>query len=79
MRTSGLRNRLLILLLTPLVLSGCASGLIGLQQTQNLTGDFCRIYKPIHYDASLDTVDTIKQIESLNSQFVCVCEHDCPN
>jgi hypothetical protein len=41
-------------------------------------GDYCRIAKPIYYDMDKDTPETIRQIETHNSRFVCVCELDCP-
>lgn len=39
---------------------------------------YCEIAKPIFYDSSADSPETIKQIEEHNSKWVCVCEGDCP-
>ncbi len=65
------------LLLLPLILSatsGCVTGLTGVE----VQGDYCRIAKPITYDGTDDTPETVRQIELHNSQYVCVCENDCP-
>lgn len=40
--------------------------------------NYCLIAKPISYDSVADTPDTVQQIERHNSQYVCVCEADCP-
>ncbi len=40
---------------------------------------YCAIAKPISYDATADTAETVKEIEAHNSAFVCVCENDCPD
>jgi hypothetical protein len=39
---------------------------------------FCSIIKPIRYDSFKDTPETVRQIEMLNSQWICICEFDCP-
>jgi hypothetical protein len=39
---------------------------------------YCEIAKPISYDSTKDTAETIKLIEQHNSKFVCICENDCP-
>ena len=39
---------------------------------------YCAIAKPISYDAKQDTAETVKEIETHNSVFVCLCEQDCP-
>jgi len=39
---------------------------------------YCAIAKPISYDATKDTVETVKEVETHNSVFVCLCEQDCP-
>ena len=54
--------------------SACVTGLTGVE----IKGDYCRIAKPITYDGVKDTAETVKQIEAHNSQYVCVCENDCP-
>lgn len=41
--------------------------------------DYCRISKPITYDSTKDTAETIAEIEAHNSKYACVCERDCPN
>lgn len=55
-------------------MSGCVAGLTEAE----VKGDYCRIAKPITYDTTVDTPDTVRQIEQHNSEFVCVCEGDCP-
>lgn len=59
----------------PLILlgmSGCVTDSIA------VVGDYCRIARPISYSTQLDTAETVKEIETHNSQWVCVCENDCP-
>jgi hypothetical protein len=57
-------------------LSGCVTGSIG--RAPATISDYCLIAKPIAYDGEKDTPETVKAIEDHNSQWVCVCEHDCP-
>lgn len=57
-------------------LSACATGLTG--PAPATVSDYCLIAKPIGYDGTKDTPETVKAIEAHNSQWVCVCEHDCP-
>ena len=62
-----------LLLLTILsATSGCVTG------STALFGDYCRIAKPIGYDSGKDTAETVKAVESHNSQWACVCDGDCP-
>jgi len=62
-----------LLLLTILsATSGCVTG------STALVGDYCRIAKPISYDSRADTAETVKEIESHNSKWACVCDNDCP-
>ena len=61
-------------LLILFALNGCALG----STAPAAASDYCRIAKPIGYDTSVDSPDTVKAIEDHNSQYVCVCEHDCP-
>jgi hypothetical protein len=63
---------LLLLLMAP-VLSACAHDLM----TQAVS-DYCRIAQPIRYNSKLDSPKTVAAIEAHNSQYVCVCEDDCP-
>ncbi len=65
----------LSLLLTPFALSGCVHG----STAPGVISDYCRIAKPISYDAQQDTAETVAEIEEHNSKWVCVCENDCPN
>ena len=60
------------MLTTLLALTGCVTG------STALVGDYCRIAKPIGYDSRKDTAETVKAVEAHNSQWVCVCENDCP-
>ena len=71
MRTSP-RPRSLLTLTTLLALTGCVTG------STALVGDYCRIAKPIGYDSRADTAETVKAIETHNSQWACVCDGDCP-
>lgn len=65
----------LFLFPTLFVMSGCALG----STVPATVSDYCAIAKPIGYDGGNDTAATVKQIEAHNSQWVCVCEHDCPS
>jgi hypothetical protein len=63
-------------LLTPLILigiSGCVTG-----STPPLNNSYCTISKPITYNSRADSAPTVAQIEAHNSQWVCLCEEDCP-
>ena len=64
----------LLALLTLFAISGCAIG----STAPAAISDYCRIAKPISYDTSVDSPETVRAIEVHNSQYVCVCEHDCP-
>ena len=56
------------------VTSGCA---IGLTDPVPLNS-YCAITKPISYDSTGDTPQTIAQVEEHNSRWACICENDCP-
>ena len=64
--------RLLSASLTLIVTNGCAT------VSTVPVNSYCVIAKPISYDATKDTSETVKKIEAHNSVFVCVCEQDCP-
>jgi hypothetical protein len=64
--------RPLLTLTILLVLTGCVT------DSTALVGDYCRIAKPITYDSKADTVETVKEIETHNSAWSCVCNADCP-
>jgi len=68
------RLRKLSVLPTLFVTSACAAGLM----PPKTVSDYCRIAAPIMYNSKLDSAPTVKQIEHHNSQWVCVCENDCP-
>ena len=57
-----------------LVTSACVSG----STAPLVVSDYCRIAKPIGYDSKADSAETVKAIEAHNSQWVCLCEADCP-
>lgn len=57
------------------VMSGCATG----STAPVVVSDYCRIARPIGYDTTRDTPETVKAVEQHNSQWVCLCEHDCPS
>jgi len=67
-------ERLLVAFLMLLGTSACVIGSTGPVPLNS----YCAIAKPISYDSKADTVDTVKQIELHNSQYVCICESDCP-
>ena len=71
---SNLRNKLTLCLMLS-ALNACATGLT---DRVTVVNDYCRIAKPIPYDGVRDTPDTRNAVEAHNSEFVCVCEHDCP-
>ena len=64
--------RLLSTSLTLSALSGCAT------VSTAPVNSYCAIAKPISYDAAKDTAETVKEVETHNSVFVCLCEQDCP-
>lgn len=64
----------LLLTLILFALSGCVHGSTGAV----VVSDYCKIAEPISYDADLDSPETVAEIEKHNSQWVCVCEDDCP-
>lgn len=55
-------------------MSGCAHG----STAPAVVSDYCRIAAPIGYDSQRDTAETVAEIEAHNSEWVCVCENDCP-
>ena len=54
--------------------SACVAGSTGVVTPS----EYCRIARAISYDSKADTAETVGQIEKHNSQFVCLCENDCP-
>lgn len=64
----------LLLLTIPFALSGCVLG----STAPAAVSDYCRIATPIGYDGERDTAETVAAVEAHNSQWVCVCENDCP-
>jgi len=74
MKLIGKSNLALLLLASPILtaLSGCAT------VSTVPVNSYCAIAKPISYDATKDTPETVKEIEAHNSAFVCICEADCP-
>ena len=66
--------RLLPLFLTLIAMSGCVTA-----STDPVpTNSYCAIAKPISYASGKDAHETVRQIEAHNSQWVCLCEQDCP-
>jgi len=55
-------------------MSGCVTGSTGPVPVSS----YCAIAKPIFYDGIKDTAETVRQVEDHNSQYVCICENDCP-
>lgn len=68
---SNWARRLSLCLILP-VMSGCAT-----VSTVPLDS-YCAIARPISYDTTRDTAETVAAIEIHNSQWVCLCESDCP-
>lgn len=66
--------KLPLLFLTLSALSGCVTDLTEAAPVNS----YCAIAKPITYDATQDTPETIAEVEIHNSVFVCLCEDDCP-
>jgi uncharacterized protein YceK len=66
-------RRLLLCLILP-VMNGCAT----VSTVPVSVNSYCSIARPIGYDSLLDTSETRKAIEDHNSQWVCLCEQDCP-
>ena len=54
--------------------SGCVTDLTEAVPTNS----YCAIAKPITYDATKDTPETVAEVELHNGVFVCLCEQDCP-
>jgi uncharacterized protein YceK len=69
------KHTTLLLCLTLLGTSGCAT--VSTRATAT-SSEYCRIAKPIQYNSKLDSPATVARIEAHNSEYVCVCEHDCP-
>lgn len=65
------------LLSASLILSA-TSGCVHVSTDPVPLSNYCLIAKPISYDSVADTPETVQQIERHNSQYVCVCEADCP-
>ena len=55
------------------VMSGCAT-----VSTVPLDS-YCAIARPISYNTIRDTAETVAAVEIHNSQWVCLCESDCPS
>ncbi len=64
--------RRLSLCLTLSALSGCAT------VSTVPVNSYCAIARPLGYDTAKDTAETVAAIERHNSQWVCLCERDCP-
>ncbi len=66
--------KLLIVFLTLFALTGCDLNMTGPVPLNN----YCALTKPITFDGTKDTKQTIAEIEAHNSRFECVCNRDCP-
>lgn len=64
--------RRLSLCLTLSAMSGCAT------VSTVPINSYCAIARPLGYDATKDTAETVAAVEAHNSKWVCVCESDCP-
>jgi len=66
--------KLPLLLLILNGMSGCVTG-----STEAVPlNSYCAIAKPITYDATKDTPETVAEVELHNGVFICLCEDDCP-
>jgi ABC-type Fe3+-hydroxamate transport system substrate-binding protein len=74
MQLTGKSNwaKLPLLFLILSVTSGCAT------VSTVPVNSYCAIAKPITYDATQDTPETVAEVEAHNSRFICLCEQDCP-
>ena len=53
---------------------GCA----GVSTVPTPPAAYCKIAKPITYDSTADSAETVRQIDEHNGTWVCLCENDCP-
>ncbi len=74
-----LSNKLLLakLLIMSLILCGLTACDLNMTDPVPLS-NYCALTKPITYDSTKDTPETVAEIEAHNSRFECVCNHDCP-
>lgn len=72
------KQRVLLGLMILSGLSGCAGGLTGGGAKVTVVSDYCKIAAPIGYDSKVDSPETVAAVEKHNSQWVCLCEGDCP-
>lgn len=70
---SNWARRLSLCLILP-VMSGCVTD----STAPVPVNSYCAIAVPIGYDTTKDTAETVAAIEAHNSQWVCLCESDCP-
>lgn len=40
--------------------------------------NYCALTRPISYDSTKDTIETVAEIEAHNLRFECICNRDCP-
>ena len=66
--------KLPFLLLILIVTSGCVTA----STDPAPANSYCSIAQPIGYDSTTDSAETVKAIEAHNSQWICICEADCP-
>jgi hypothetical protein len=64
-----MRTKHYVLLAASLYVSGCVKN--------TPANDFCKIYQPIIFSKSLDSVATVERIIDENSKYECVCGGDC--
>jgi len=65
-------HKTLLVLLTLCATSACKTVSTG------PVSDYCLIAQPIAYDSVKDSPETVAAIKKYDSQWACVCEHDCP-
>ena len=62
-----------------IMLSLILSGIGGCKTVSTGTAsDYCLIAKPIGYSIKNDSPETVAAVRKYDSEWVCICEHDCP-
>lgn len=76
--SSKLKKPVLWLMVWLVVILPALSGCVANTTAPVVVSDYCRIARPIAFDSTRDTPETVRDIEIHNSQWECVCNHDCP-
>ena len=68
----------LVRLLSAFLILSVTSGCVTASTDPVPANSYCSIAQPIGYDSTTDSAETMKAIEAHNSQWICICEADCP-